>query len=399
MPIDPAKLPEELVPYADALDIGPARPRADVGWQAHAWPAPVVPLIPGAPPYDDVYRASWISPGVCVRLDLNALPGPIRTHLTTRYADRMGDDGGFYEFGIVCSSQLRNREKSWPVLQAGQYHYVTLSLSSAESLAAFAHPYDFNGDIDVHLYKWDSYQGWVYNKGSALSSGYIDSVFTPPYTAGWAGSYLLMFHCYSGTCNFRTSVSIGDDSNFYTSSVYLNQRSFTAKEQKCQGSSGAWVANGECMCAPSSAAMALVAGGKRNINELGSSAVDLFTTNNSYGAADRVALMNRLKSNYGYGTCEELSATMANIRDRLRYKYLVLFRSKSFSSAGHYVQVRGYATASDGTIRLRVNDPMGAWLSKDKWNPQNSTTTGYGQDTWLKFADITTSNPSIIACK
>ncbi len=110
--IDPEKLPEELVPYAEALEMRPARPREDVGWQAYEWPAPPVPLIPGAPPYDGVYRGSWISPGVCVRLDLNAVPKTIRTHLVTRYPDRIGTDGAFYEFGIALSSQRGNRDEA-----------------------------------------------------------------------------------------------------------------------------------------------------------------------------------------------------------------------------------------------------------------------------------------------
>jgi len=110
MPIDSSKLPEELVAYADALEIRPARPREDIGWLAYEWPAPVVPLIPGAPPYDGIYRGSWISRGVCVRFDLNAVPESIRTYLCAHHADRIGSDGAFYEFGITASSQHRNRD-------------------------------------------------------------------------------------------------------------------------------------------------------------------------------------------------------------------------------------------------------------------------------------------------
>ncbi len=110
MPIDPSKLPGELLPYADALEIRPARPRADIGWLAYEWPAPVVPLIPGAPPYDGIYRGSWISRGVCVRLDLNAVPESIRTYLRVHHSHRIGSDGAFYEFGIASSSQRCNRD-------------------------------------------------------------------------------------------------------------------------------------------------------------------------------------------------------------------------------------------------------------------------------------------------
>lgn len=110
MPIDPAKLLPELVPYADALELGPAYPRWGIGWRAHGWPAPIVPLIPGAPPYDGIHRGSWISPGVCLRLDLDAVPEPLRARLRARYPDHIGADGAFYELGIASSSQRRNRD-------------------------------------------------------------------------------------------------------------------------------------------------------------------------------------------------------------------------------------------------------------------------------------------------
>jgi hypothetical protein len=110
MPIDPATLPAELVPYAEALDLRPARPIWDVGWRAYEWPAPIAPLIPDAPPYDGVYRGSWISPGVCVRLDLDAVPERVRACLHARHPDRIGGDGALYEFGVASSSQRRNRD-------------------------------------------------------------------------------------------------------------------------------------------------------------------------------------------------------------------------------------------------------------------------------------------------
>ena len=109
MPIDPERLPAELSPYAEALELRPARPCVD-GWKAHEWPAPVVPLIPGAPPFDGIYRGSWISPGVCLRLDLDAVPEPVRTRLRAQHPERIGSDGAFYEFGIASPSQLRNRD-------------------------------------------------------------------------------------------------------------------------------------------------------------------------------------------------------------------------------------------------------------------------------------------------
>ena len=110
MAIDPEKLPAELVPYAEAIEMKHAMPRDGHGWRVPDWPAPTVPLIPGAPPYDGRYRASWCSPGVCVRLDLEAVPEPWRSRLRARYPERIGADGAFYEYGIAARSQLVNRQ-------------------------------------------------------------------------------------------------------------------------------------------------------------------------------------------------------------------------------------------------------------------------------------------------
>jgi hypothetical protein len=112
MPIDPDSLPAELVPYAEALELRCASPREDRGWIAPGWPAPTVPLIPGAPPYDGRFRGSWISPGVCVRLDLEAVPEPLRSQLRARHPERIGADGAFYEYGIATSSQRSNRQEA-----------------------------------------------------------------------------------------------------------------------------------------------------------------------------------------------------------------------------------------------------------------------------------------------
>lgn len=108
MAIDPRRLPEELVPYADAIDVRCARPIWGVGWRAHEWPAPVVPLIPGAPPHDGVHRGSWISPGVCARLELRAVPEELRERLRAAHAAQVGEDGALYAFGIASRSQRRN---------------------------------------------------------------------------------------------------------------------------------------------------------------------------------------------------------------------------------------------------------------------------------------------------
>ena len=66
MKADPAKLPAELVPFAEALELATCRPSArpqSEGWKCPQFPeAPLWPLIANAPPFDGVYRGSWMSP-------------------------------------------------------------------------------------------------------------------------------------------------------------------------------------------------------------------------------------------------------------------------------------------------------------------------------------------------
>jgi hypothetical protein len=110
--MDPEQLPSELVPLCAALRIAPCRPDAD-GWRSPELPAaPVWPLVPGAPPFDGVYRASWISPGVCVRLELThaVVPSALPAALAARLAEQLGGDGAFYELGIRSSSQRDDRD-------------------------------------------------------------------------------------------------------------------------------------------------------------------------------------------------------------------------------------------------------------------------------------------------
>ncbi len=129
MPVSPAALPPVLLPFADAMDLVAANPRWDTGWRPWKYDqAPPCPLIPGAPPHDGVYRGSWISPGICLRLDLEhpAVGAQLRTYLRTSFSGQVGGDGGFYEYGIEDRSQRTNREQALARLaarvEAGQRH-------------------------------------------------------------------------------------------------------------------------------------------------------------------------------------------------------------------------------------------------------------------------------------
>ena len=105
-------MPAELQPLAAALELFTCRPLDD-GWSSPQLPnAPVWPLVPGAAPFDGVYRGSWISPGLCLRLDLvpPVVAAPLRASLIERFAMHVGTDGAFYEYGIASCCQRSNRD-------------------------------------------------------------------------------------------------------------------------------------------------------------------------------------------------------------------------------------------------------------------------------------------------
>lgn len=109
---DPSNVPGELRPFVAAIDIVSCRPSA-VGWTSPEHPhAPVEALRPGSPPYDGVYRASWMSPGVCVRLDLDhgCVPPPLVERLRALFPEKLGADGNLYEYGVDFTSQRDNRD-------------------------------------------------------------------------------------------------------------------------------------------------------------------------------------------------------------------------------------------------------------------------------------------------
>jgi hypothetical protein len=123
IPLD--RLPAELWPMASALELIPCRPvwhdtEPASGAGASGWGvpphrgAPVHPLIPNAPPYDGVFRGSWVSPGICLRCELTnaTIPAAVRKCLQHAYIDQIGTDGYFYEYGIESKSQHNNAENA-----------------------------------------------------------------------------------------------------------------------------------------------------------------------------------------------------------------------------------------------------------------------------------------------
>jgi hypothetical protein len=110
------RLPVELHPLAEAMAGLTAQPRSARGWTPYGYEdvAPPVPLIPDAPPDDGIYRGSWVSPGICLRIDLThpAVDDDLRASLEGRFPEQIGKDHGFYEYGVECTSQRGNLEQA-----------------------------------------------------------------------------------------------------------------------------------------------------------------------------------------------------------------------------------------------------------------------------------------------
>lgn len=112
-------LPLEWKDIHAALRISAGFPSEREGWRFFECPdAPLCPIIPGDPPYDGVYRGSWVSPGVCVVLELShpCVPRRLSERLRELYPQQVGRDGAFYEFGIKSRSQRDNCETAFLAL-------------------------------------------------------------------------------------------------------------------------------------------------------------------------------------------------------------------------------------------------------------------------------------------
>lgn len=115
MPVDASLLPEALVPFADAMEVVKTQNRYATGYQAYGFPeAPHHPFIEGQPPYDGIYRATFSSTTLCVRLDLQhpTVSEELREQLKRDFSDQIGGDQAFYEYVVdERVSQLTNRAR------------------------------------------------------------------------------------------------------------------------------------------------------------------------------------------------------------------------------------------------------------------------------------------------
>lgn len=280
------------------------------------------------------------------------------------------------------------------------------SLSSMNTGARF--DYRFDGDIgdtiqasvvslagDADLTVFTS--NGARRVDSVKGTGFIDNV-SVRINSTTGRQLMIRVSCYQGPCAAALNIARGNDSTFTASamstSVYVNQRSFTARSGKCTNSSGSTIADGECMCAPASAANALGALGRVPIGMVRSTASDLFATNNAGGAGNRVRLMERLMSNYGYPACVE-SRSALDAFSNLRTGGLVLLRSSRFSGAGHYVRLTGYTPT-----HFVVDDPYGWWSSRNVWSPANTTDATSRSGFYRSYlrASLIDSDASFILC-
>lgn len=117
MAVEAARLPDILAPFADAIDVVTASCRYETGYQAYGFSeAPRHPRVEGEPPYDGIYRGSFISRALCVRLDLRhpSVPPEIGERLSRAFPAQVGGDQGFYEYCFnERTSQRVNREEAY----------------------------------------------------------------------------------------------------------------------------------------------------------------------------------------------------------------------------------------------------------------------------------------------
>lgn len=309
----------------------------------------------------------------------------------------------------IYASAFQFSQMSWAPFAAGKAKVLTVEAGRGETLSIHATPLAASGNLDIFLYDKDPTLPWSPVASVAQSTraaGYVDQIYFTTATSAASRVYYVKLSCTSGTCAFTTQIGKGDATAFTAGGTYLNQRSFPGPGKAASGNcrlNGVIKADGECMCAPVSAAMGVVMAGKVPHTELRNTAVALFSTNvPNDGAANRYALMQRLKSSYSYASCQEYtnaSTLLSTLKQSLRSGSMVLFRSPRFSASGHYVQVRGYSSVNSRDTLL-VNDPYGAWSSFTTWNPPNSTdaSSANGDSRFYEYLRLADPGASLIVC-
>jgi hypothetical protein len=284
---------------------------------------------------------------------------------------------------------LMDQRTSAQPLASNESAVFRIELPADLTLHAAAIPRNAYGDIDVFVLS-----GPAAVASSIRGTDRADAVY---YRIPSQQRLVVRYFCYSGPCSFEAFVSVGNDQEFVSAGCYLNQRANRTVSGKCTNSGGAAIADGECQCGPTSAAMGLACLGQVDLSHLDDVVADLYTTNLSGGAANRNALMRRLESIWGLIGCTETSgeAAFAALKEATLRGDFVLFRSPRFSVTGHFIRGRGYA----GDY-LVGDDPVGNWRSRGWWSPLNSTDAA-SREGALRYYDrhaLVVGGASVIVC-
>jgi hypothetical protein len=222
----------------------------------------------------------------------------------------------------------------------------------------------------------------------------------------------LRFVCRSRNCRGTGQwvVSSSSHSPAPPFAFYVNQRSFQDESGFCRNDRNAITYDGYCMCSDAAAAMALTLAGGEDWHNAYDIALDILSETLTAriaegGAQIRTALMDAIEERRSGTSCSETtidkSAFEPTLKGAVRRGDVVLFRSKGFSKAGHYVAVLGYRTVGSD-LELTVNDPAGRWLRYEIWDlndqrASSSASSGVGVGVRYRLSSLR-SEASIIVC-
>lgn len=102
-----------MAAYEEAIECCAVRTRP-AGYSALTMPHAPFVAAPGLPPYDGVFRASYVETGICVRFDLAhaRVPAGLAEALRSAHPELLGGDGALYEYERGARSQFVNRMRA-----------------------------------------------------------------------------------------------------------------------------------------------------------------------------------------------------------------------------------------------------------------------------------------------
>jgi hypothetical protein len=288
-------------------------------------------------------------------------------------------------------------------LGSGKDIRLNVTVERGEALVAYLVPHA-NSDGSTRL------EAFLGNDRIGRASGSRGEVLRWTLPMGVATARLplqLRFTCRSRTCRGTAQyvVSTSDHSPAPPVSVFVNQRAFRDTSGFCRGDSNATTYDGACMCSDSAAAMSLTMAGGVEIADTRQIATDIWdetlTARKPYGGAQiSSAFIDAIEQLHSY-SCTETAIASTTFEQRLKIGVRlgdpVLFRSRGFSGAGHYVAVLGFE-ARGNDLDLIVNDPMGRWRELNRWSLNGeSASSNVGQGVRYALSRLR-SGASVIIC-